>query len=245
MSVNWNKVRQPFQQVWNWLTSMRTALILLFILAFAAVPGALLPQRSLNKDKVDQYLAANGKTAEIMDKLQLFDVFSSVWFVAIVALLLISLVGCIIPRTIDHYKAMKTPPARAPKRLARLPLHDEAVVDASADEVSERVRERLTKWALTETPADEDRAGARSFSAEKGYLREFGNLVFHLGIALLIIIVGLGRMIYYEGQVILLTNTGTEISDDNVNSAVGVPSVTPLRRTMTRCARATPSTERL
>ena len=55
MSVNWNKVRQPFQQVWNWLTSMRTALILLFILAFAAVPGALLPQRSLNKDKVDQY----------------------------------------------------------------------------------------------------------------------------------------------------------------------------------------------
>ncbi|MDK6445868.1 cytochrome c biogenesis protein ResB, partial [Alloscardovia omnicolens] len=76
------------------------------------------------------------------------------------------------------------------------------------------------KWALTETPADEDRAGARSFSAEKGYLREFGNLVFHLGIALLIIIVGLGRMIYYEGQVILLTNTGTEISDDNVNSAV-------------------------
>lgn len=223
MSVNWNKVRQPFQQVWNWLTSMRTALILLFILAFAAVPGALLPQRSLNKDKVDQYLAANGKTAEIMDKLQLFDVFSSVWFVAIVALLLISLVGCIIPRTIDHYKAMKTPPARAPKRLARLPLHDEAVVDASADEVSKRVRERLNKWALTETPADEDRAGARSFSAEKGYLREFGNLVFHLGIALLIIIVGLGRMIYYEGQVILLTNTGTEISDDNVNSAVGVP----------------------
>ena len=106
MSVNWNKVRQPFQQVWNWLTSMRTALILLFILAFAAVPGALLPQRSLNKDKVDQYLAANGKTAEIMDKLQLFDVFSSVWFVAIVALLLISLVGCIIPRTIDHYLSL-------------------------------------------------------------------------------------------------------------------------------------------
>ncbi|MDO5030913.1 MAG: cytochrome c biogenesis protein ResB [Corynebacterium sp.] len=223
MSLNWNKVRRPFQQVWNWLTSMRTALILLFILAFAAIPGALLPQRSLNKDKVDQYLAANGKTGEIMDKLQLFDVFSSVWFLAIVTLLLISLVGCIIPRTIDHYKAMKTPPAKAPKRLSRMPLYDEAVVEATPQEVSERVRGRLSKWALTETPAAEDRAGAQSFAAEKGYLREFGNLVFHLGIAVLIIIVGWGRLTYYEGQVILLTNTGTEMSEHGVDDAVGLP----------------------
>lgn len=202
---------------------MRTALILLFILAFAAIPGALLPQRSLNQDKVNQYLAANGKTAEIFDKLQLFDVFSSSWFIAIVVLLLISLVGCIIPRSIDHYKAMKTPPAKAPLRLTRLPLHDEAVVDATEEEVAERVRGRLGKWYLTETPAEEDRAGARSFSAEKGYLREFGNLVFHIGLAALIIAVGWGRLTYYEGQVILITGTGTEIADENVNAATSVP----------------------
>lgn len=223
MSVNWAKAHRPFQQMWHWLTSMRTALILLFILAFAAIPGALLPQRSLNKDKVDQYLAANGTTGKIFDKLQLFDVFSSFWFIAVVVLLLISLVGCIIPRTIDHYKAMKTPPAKAPLRFSRLPHNDEAVVDMPVEEVSERVRQRLGKWFLTETPADQDRANALSFSAEKGYLREFGNLVFHLGLAVLIVVVGWGSLTYYEGQVIMVTNTGTDIEDDGVNSAVGVP----------------------
>lgn len=68
---------QYILRAWRWLTSMRTALILLFLLALGAIPGALLPQRSLNETKVLEYLANNGKTAEIYDKLQLFDVFSS------------------------------------------------------------------------------------------------------------------------------------------------------------------------
>lgn len=168
---------------------MYTALILLLTLVFAAVPDALLPQHSLDKDKVDQYPTADGETTKIMDKLQFFDAFSAVRFVAIVVLLLISLVDCIISCTIDYYKAIKTPSARASEWLARLPLYDEAVVDTSADEVSERIREYLNKQTLTEIPADEDRAGVRSFSVEKGYLHGFGNLVFHLGAALLTIIV--------------------------------------------------------
>ena len=101
------KAMRPVRAAWRWLTSMRTALILLFLLAFAAIPGALLPQRSLSESKVDEYLANNGTMAEIFDKLQLFDVFSSVWFTAIYVLLFASLVGCIIPRTIEHWKARR------------------------------------------------------------------------------------------------------------------------------------------
>src|ERR1700716_429019 len=37
------------RNTWRGLTSMRTALVLLFLLALAALPGALLPQRSLNQ----------------------------------------------------------------------------------------------------------------------------------------------------------------------------------------------------
>lgn len=222
-SSTWNKVKRPFRLAWNWLTSMRTALILLFVLAFAAVPGALLPQRSLNVDKVNQYLANNGKMAEIFDKLQLFDVFSSVWFVAICTLLLISLVGCIIPRTAEHWQAMRTPPAKAPKNLERLPMHDEGIVDKPLEEVAASVRGRMSKWHMTETPAEEDRAGALSVSAERGYLREFGNLLFHLGIAALMITVAFGRLVYYEGQVILITDTGAQLQDETVQSAVNTP----------------------
>lgn len=217
------KAMRPVRAAWRWLTSMRTALILLFLLAFAAIPGALLPQRSLSESKVDEYLANNGTMGEIFDKLQLFDVFSSVWFTAIYVLLFASLVGCIIPRTIEHWKAMRTPPARAPKNLGRLPMNDDGVVDKPLDEVKADVSSRLKRWHLTETPAAEDRAGALSFSAERGFFREFGNLVFHLGLVALLITIAAGKLLYYEGQIILITDTGTEIQDEAVQGAVNTP----------------------
>ena len=217
------KAMRPVRAAWRWLTSMRTALILLFLLAFAAIPGALLPQRSLSESKVDEYLANNGTMAEIFDKLQLFDVFSSVWFTAIYVLLFASLVGCIIPRTIEHWKAMRTPPARAPKNLGRLPMNEDGVVDKPLDEVKADVSSRLKRWHLTETPAAEDRAGALSFSAERGFFREFGNLVFHLGLVALLITIAAGKLLYYEGQIILITDTGTEIQDEAVQGAVNTP----------------------
>ncbi|WP_448851654.1 cytochrome c biogenesis protein ResB [Corynebacterium sp. 335C] len=217
------RLMRPVRSAWRWLTSMRTALILLFLLAFAAVPGALLPQRSLNESKVNEYIAANGTMAEIFDKLQMFDVFSSYWFTAVYVLLFASLIGCIIPRSWDHWKALRTPPAKAPRNLGRLPMHDEGTVDKPLDEVRGDVASRLRRWHRTETPAEEDRAGALSFSAERGYLRELGNLLFHMGLVALLVSVAMGRLVYYEGQVIVITGTGTEIQDPAVEGATRTP----------------------
>ena len=51
------------RKAWHWLTSMRTALALLFLLAIAAIPGSLLPQRSLNESNVNDFIETNGKVA--------------------------------------------------------------------------------------------------------------------------------------------------------------------------------------
>ena len=139
-----------FRKAWHWLTSMRTALALLFLLALAAIPGSLLPQRDLNEQNVQDFIESNGNVAKIYDKLQLFDVFSSVWFQAIFVLLAISLVGCILPRSWDHYKAWKTPPTRAPKYLHKLPLAAEGHSGKSEEELSAEIKKRLKKWRVAE-----------------------------------------------------------------------------------------------
>ena len=131
------------RKAWRWLTSMRTALALLFLLALAAIPGSLLPQRDLNEQNVQEFIESNGTVAEIYDKLQLFDVFSSIWFQAIFLLLAVSLIGCIIPRSIDHYKAWRTQPTRAPKYLHRLPLSAEGHSEKSEEELSAEIHKRL------------------------------------------------------------------------------------------------------
>ncbi|MEJ5928061.1 cytochrome c biogenesis protein ResB [Corynebacterium sp. H128] len=196
---------------WRWLTSMRTALTLLFVLAIGAIPGALLPQRSLNESKVNDYIQANGQLAQWYDKLQLFDVFSSTWFTAIYVLLFVSLIGCILPRSWEHYKAWKTQPIRAPKNLERLPHHGAGVVDKSLAQVSDEVRATLKGWRVAEYSAAEDRDGKRSFAAERGYARELFNLVFHLGLVGVLATIGAGKMVYYEGQAIVVA--GAENSE--------------------------------
>ena len=197
------------RKAWHWLTSMRTALALLFLLAAAAIPGSLLPQRSLNETNVNEYIASNGKVAEIYDKLQLFDVFESVWFQAIYLLLAVSLIGCIIPRSWDHYKAWRSKPTRAPRYLEKMPLHAAATSERSFDELQASAKKMLGTWRFTEVQPDEDRAGAYSISAERGYARELFNLIFHIGLVAILAAVALGKFFSYEGMVIVVTRSGS------------------------------------
>ncbi|OHR21479.1 cytochrome c biogenesis protein ResB [Corynebacterium sp. HMSC034A01] len=198
------------KKAWHWLTSMRTALMLLFVLAVASIPGALLPQRTVSSSLVDDYLKANPTTGPIYDKLQLFDVFQSTWFLAIIVLLTISLVGCIIPRSIDHWRAYKAKPTRAPKYLGRMPHHVEGEVAGAPEDVEKQLRTQLKRWHVASYTPDEDRAGAYSVSAERGYTRELMNLIFHIGIVAMILTFVAGRMVFYEGQVIVVTNSEAE-----------------------------------
>lgn len=198
------------RKAWRWLTSMRTALALLFLLALAAIPGSLLPQRDLNEQNVQEFIESNGTVAEIYDKLQLFDVFSSIWFQAIFLLLAVSLIGCIIPRSIDHYKAWRTQPTRAPKYLHRLPLNAEGHSDKSEEELSAEIHKRLKKWRVAEYSPDKDRAGVHAFSAERGYGRELANLIFHVALVAILVTVAAGRLVNYEGQVIVVTESGSQ-----------------------------------
>ena len=198
------------RKTWHWLTSMRTALVLLFLLSLASIPGALLPQRNVSESLVQDYLDANPTMGPIYDRLQLFDVFSSSWFVAIVTLLMISLVGCIIPRSIDHWRAYRATPTRAPRYLSRMPMHAQATVDAGQDEVEAKVRRLLKRWHVAAYSPEEDRAGTFSLAAERGYTRELMNLLFHVGIVGMIVTFAAGRMVFYEGQVIVVTNSESQ-----------------------------------
>lgn len=196
------------RNTWRGLTSMRTALVLLFLLALAAIPGALLPQRSLNEGKVNEYIAARPTLGPIMDRLELFDVFGSYWFTAIYVLLFISLVGCILPRCVEYAKALRTQPVAAPRNLGRLPHHRSEVVDEDPEELAARVRTHLRGWRVVQRTGS-DRAkhpGEITISAEKGYLREAGNLVFHLALVALLVSIAVGKLYYYEGNRIVVAS---------------------------------------
>ncbi|MFN3707459.1 cytochrome c biogenesis protein ResB [Microcella sp.] len=184
--------------LWRQLTSMRTALVLLLLLAVAAIPGSLVPQRSSNPNGVVQFRRDDPELFEILDTLQLFDTFTSVWFSAIYLLLFVSLIGCIIPRTAHHWKALRSRPPKTPARLNRLVGYREAdapttVADAltAGEAVLRRQRYRVERYG-------------NSLSAERGYLRETGNLVFHVALIGVLGTVGLAGGFGYNGQKVIV-----------------------------------------
>src|SRR5439155_19347688 len=120
---------------WRQLTSMRTALLLLTLLALAAIAGTLLPQRGLNPVKVDDYIAAHPQLGPLLDRLSMFDVFAAPWFAAIYLLLFISLIGCLVPRIRLHVRALRRRPPAAPRNLLRLSVSARWSVDASPEDV--------------------------------------------------------------------------------------------------------------
>lgn len=183
---------------WRQLTSMRTALVLLLLLAIAAVPGSLVPQRSSDPNGVLQFERENPDTFPILDGFGLFSTFTSPWFSAIYLLLFISLVGCIIPRTKHHFDALRARPPKTPARLQRLVGYQSAPTTADAATAVAEAEALLKRQGYrTERYGD-------SVSAERGYLRETGNLVFHSALVGILVVVGLGGGFAYTGQRVLV-----------------------------------------
>ena len=177
---------------WRQLTSMRTALILLLLLAVAAIPGSLFPQRSQNPIQVKQFFVENPETAIWLDRLSLFNVFSSPWFSAIYLLLFISLIGCVLPRSIEHLKAIGAKPPLTPKYLDRMEFYTE-IKKIDLDKVEKFLRKKHFRIRRDEN----------SISAEKGYARETGNLLFHLSLVLILLAVGIGSLLGSRGDAIV------------------------------------------
>lgn len=187
---------------WRQLTSMRTALLLLLLVAIAAVPGSLVPQRSSDPNGVVKYFNETPEFAAVLDSFQLFDVFTSVWFSSIYLLLFVSLIGCVIPRTAHHLKALRTPPPKTPARLERLAgFTSVEVADTDATVAIELARTLLRKSGYRVRLFDKPDT---SVSAERGYLRETGNLVFHTALIGVLLAVGIGGGYTYTGQRVMV-----------------------------------------
>lgn len=193
--------------LWRQLTSMQTALILLMLLAVAAVPGSLYPQRSVNPALTDQFLEENGRWGEFLDTLGFFEVFSSPWFSAIYLLLFISLIGCIVPRVGVHLRQLRSKPPRTPSRLTRFVGHTRLELpDADADALLEQAHRALRRSRYRTEVREE--ASSRSVSAERGLLRETGNLAFHIALVGVLVCIAGGQMTSYRGQITVIEGTG-------------------------------------
>ncbi|MFF8358566.1 cytochrome c biogenesis protein ResB [Streptomyces chartreusis] len=187
---------------WRQLTSMRVALLLLLLLSLGAIPGSLIPQTGIDETKVAEFRKAHESLAPIYDKLGLFNVYSSVWFSAIYILLFVSLIGCIVPRTWQFVGQLRGRPPGAPKRLTRLPAYTTWRTDAEPEQVREAALALLKKRRFRAHLTGD------AVAAEKGYLREVGNLAFHIALIVMLTAFAWGQLFKSEGNKLVVEGDG-------------------------------------
>ncbi|MFF8094581.1 cytochrome c biogenesis protein ResB [Streptomyces sp. NPDC016675] len=187
---------------WRQLTSMRVALLLLLLLSLGAIPGSLIPQSGVDEMKVAEFRDRHDILGPLYDKLGLFHVYSSVWFSAIYILLFVSLIGCIVPRTWQFVGQLRSRPPGAPRRLDRLPAYTTWRTAAEPEQVREAALRLLGgRRFRAHTVGD-------AVAAEKGYVREAGNLLFHIALIVMLIAFGWGQLFKYEGNKLILEGDG-------------------------------------
>lgn len=187
---------------WRRLTSMRTAVVLLVLLALTAIPGSMLPQRGVSSDpsSVANFYSEHPDVAPWLDRLSLFNVYSAPWFAAVYVLLLVSMTGCVVPRCVRLWRDFLAAPPPGPRHLSREVAH-RVVGAADADAALELAADHLRSRRFRVVQA------AGEVRAEKGRLRELGNLAFHLSLLVLLFGIAGGKLFGYEGRVALVEGT--------------------------------------
>ncbi len=172
---------------------MRTALILLLLLAVASVAGSLIPQIPNSPEKVAQYMGDHPLVATFYLHAGLFDVFGSWWFELITALLFISLFACLLPRTRASFRSVRERPKQA-REIDSFPRYVERRVTVAPEAALASSRQVLRRrWFRV---AD----GDGQLAAEKGAARELGSLMFHWAFVLVLVGVAVGKGTGYVGH---------------------------------------------
>jgi cytochrome c biogenesis protein len=204
------------RQAWREYRSMRTALVLLVVLAAASILGSLFPQEGLSPQRVDQYFADHPALAPVMERLGLFDVFGSAWYMAIYLALLGALVACLVPRSRALYRVLRSRPPRGGD-LARYRTRASFGTPASPDHAMAAARRVLRRSRYRLAEHDGELAG------EKGFLREASSMLFHVSLLVLLIGLAYGKGYGYRGQAAIVEG------ETWANARVGYDSFSPGR----------------
>jgi len=224
--------RELVRWAWRQLTSMRTALLLLLLLALAAIPGSVVPQRDVDSLAVSRWRADHPTLTPVYERLGLFSVYDSAWFSAVYLLLMVSLVGCIVPRTAVYWRALRAAPPRAPKNLRRLPAYSTFWTDAEPDAVRAQAR-ALLRGRHYRVARDDPDGQPDAVSAERGHLREAGNLLFHISVIVVLVGFAYGQLLGYKGGAIVMvgrgfSNTLSQYDDFNPGSLFDPDGLAPV-----------------
>ena len=187
----------PFNNIWDFFTSVRLTIVLLLTLAATSIIGTLIPQ---NQEPAAYFQAFGGFLYRLFSIFGLFDMYHSWWFQLLIVLLTINIVVCSIDRISANRRILfAKKPAFNLARFRNLKRKDTFKDTRSADQLRE-VCQAFVKRHFRHSHIETTDTGYAIYG-EKGRWTRFGVYTVHLSVVLLLIGGLIGSIFGFDGWV--------------------------------------------
>ena len=189
--------------IFDLFRSLKLTISLLILLAILSIIGTLIAQNATRSEYIQRYGIG---LYEVLNFFNLFDMYHSWWFSAILLLLVINLISCSLHRFPGVWKQISREPNSGgleDSMLKALPYVEKVRAPSQAGAKTEGdIRSNLKKWFGN--PRRMETESAVTLYSEKGRFSRLGVYITHL--SLLIILIGglIGSQFGFKGFVNIL-----------------------------------------
>jgi cytochrome c biogenesis protein len=183
--------------LWSFFTSVKLTLGLLIVLAVTSIFGTVIPQQEGAMELAERLSPG---LVSLLNSLQLFDMYHSLWFRLIIGTLALNLIICSLDRFPSAWRRFQAAPKLdRSKPFADLPPHRNLSTAGKVDEVVSLTAGVLkTKYKRFEQKATQDEV---VLYAEKGRFSYLGVYVVHLSVLIILIGSLVGSLFGFEAYV--------------------------------------------
>lgn len=173
-------------KVWSFFSSVKVGVWLIVLALVASMFGTIfpqaqfIPQNAISRDPAIYYEDQFGILGRIYYQLGFYELYSSWWYMILLALIGISLVICSLDRFVPLYKALRIQKAKRHETFLnrqRLYSETEQVTDEEIELVKEGLKKRRYKV----------RVENGHILAEKGRFSRWGPYVNHIGLIIILL----------------------------------------------------------
>jgi cytochrome c biogenesis protein len=191
------KIKNPVRR---FFASVKLALITLFILAATSIIGTLIKQGQEPAYYVREYGAS---LSRVFEMLNITNMYSSWWFVALLSLFAVNLVVCSFERLPGVWRMIVMDNLDIdPRQLEKMSCSHQADSRMPAGAAADRIQ-RLMARAGWKNPRRQDQDGSILLFAQKGAWTRLGVYVVHLSILVILIGVMVGTFFGFQAYVFI------------------------------------------
>lgn len=183
--------------IWSFFSSVKLAIVLIALIAFFALIGTLVPQREAAAQLADKISPA---LFSFLHKMQIFDLYHSLWFFLLSGLLAVNLVICSLDRLpLAWRRFRRKQPPYSEEAFRNLPEENQFEASAGLEEAAKAAEALLQK--RYRNAKREESGDAVYLAAQKGRFSLFGVYIVHLSLLVLIAGAIVGSVFGIEGYV--------------------------------------------